>query len=102
MLKYLIAAIAAGFLILAMFGFIWKTEGEMRQLAREQGWEIEQDRGTKLPGGLLQRISIANLLRTYSIPISVLLVGLCLGVAFWMGGGSGSTDVARPDVTEEP
>ena len=55
MLKYLIAAIAAGFLILAMFGFIWKTEGEFRQYALDRGWDGEQDVGMELPGDLLQR-----------------------------------------------
>ncbi|MCA9018512.1 MAG: hypothetical protein KDA74_00075, partial [Planctomycetaceae bacterium] len=92
MLKYLIAAIVSGFLILAMFGFIWKTEDEFRQATRDRGWDGEQDVGMELPGDLLQKISIANLLRVYSIPISVLLVGLCLGTAFWLGSSNRSTD----------
>ncbi|QDU16985.1 hypothetical protein CA11_48240 [Gimesia maris] len=52
-MKYLIAASIAGFLILAMFGFIWKTEGEFRQFARDRGWDGEQDVGMEMPGDLL-------------------------------------------------
>lgn len=101
MLKYLIAAILAGIFILAMFGFIWKTEGEFRQYALDRGWDGEQDVGMELPDDLLQRVGIANLLKVYSIPISVLLVGLCLGTAFWLGGSGGDAESDQPVVTEE-
>ncbi|WP_417381144.1 hypothetical protein [Gimesia sp.] len=100
-MKYLLAAVLAGFLILAMFGFIWKTEGEFRQAALDRGWDGEQDMGMELPGDLLQRVSVANLLRVYSIPISVLLVGLCFGTAFWMGGSGGTDEANQPVVAEE-
>lgn len=100
-MKYLIAAFMTGFLILAMFGFIWKTEGEFRQSALDRGWDGEQDMGMELPGDLLQRISIANLLRVYSIPISVLLAGLCFGIAFQVGGSGGDAKSDQPVVTEE-
>lgn len=100
-MKYLIAALIAGFLILAMFGFIWKTENEFRQAALDRGWDGEQDVGMELPGDLLQRVSIANLLRLYSIPISVLLVGLCFGIAYQLGGSGGDVKSDQPVVTEE-
>ncbi len=100
-MKYLIAALMAGFLILAMFGFIWKTESEFRQAALDRGWDGEQEFGMELPGDLLQRVSIANLLRLYSIPISVLLVGLCFGIAYQLGGSGGDAKSDQPVVTEE-
>ncbi|WP_417374947.1 hypothetical protein [Gimesia maris] len=100
-MKYLIAACTAGFLILAMFGFIWKTEGEFRQFARDRGWDGEQDVGMEMPGDLLQRVSIANLLRVYSIPFSILLAGLCFGIAFWIGCTGGTDESNQPVVSEE-
>lgn len=84
-MKYLIAATIAGILILGMFIFIWIVESEILKIAGVEDMESLEDIGMELPRGTLIRLSLADILKSYQMQLSILILLLSFGVAYFCG-----------------
>ncbi|MDF1742423.1 MAG: hypothetical protein P1V19_01930 [Gimesia sp.] len=84
-MKYRIAGVIAGILILGIFIFIWSVESEILKIAGVEDMESLNDIGMELPGATLTRLSISNLLNTYRVPLSILILCTSFGIAYLCG-----------------
>lgn len=82
-MKYLIAGGVAGLLILCMLSFIWVVKHEFCKEMRDRGGECTEDYGMEVPGGTIIWLALANLLETYQVPLSILILCMGLGIAFF-------------------
>ncbi|WP_298868848.1 hypothetical protein [uncultured Gimesia sp.] len=91
-MKYLIAAVIAGILILGMFIYIWSVESEILKIAGVEDMESLEDLGMELTGGQLLRFSIADLLKFYRLPLSILILCTSFGIAYLCGSTKKSSE----------
>lgn|GEM_PF-2222164 len=100
-LKYLIAGGVAGLLILCMLSLIWVVKHEFYKEMRDPGGECMEDYGMEVPGGTLIWLALANLLETYQVLLSILILCTGLGMVFFCESSGKSAEPEDAAVSAE-
>ncbi len=102
-MKFRIAGVIAGILILGIFIFIWSVDSEVYNLAKAHGLENQnlENYGTELTSGQMQRLQISSMLRMYQLPLSILILCTSFVIAYLCGNSTQPIENEKSAMNEQ-